>query len=830
MDISFDENWLFHRGDADGAQAPSFEDSSWRQLDVPHDWRIEDLPHAVSDDGAATANPSLFAFHTIPSPDGPAPDCIGPFDVNADPEPDADFAFPGIGKIVMAGGRGQAYTADGIGWYRKHFSLPASAPYKDRVTLRFDGVFQNADFWLNGVHLGFHPNGYSSFAFDLTPHLNPNGDNVLAVRVDNRGKTSRWYTGSGIYRHTWLTLSAAVNIPLWGVHITTPLAEPRRSNLHADVKVANTGAVAADVSVRLTVLDARGQSVATQSTAARPIQAGQTETHSASIAIDGAALWSPEAPNLYSLRAELVIGGQVVDSNSTAFGIRTLLFDRNGFKLNGKTYKLCGGNIHHDHGPLGSVAIDRAEERTVEVMKAIGFNAIRAAHNPPAPALLDACDRLGILVLEEFTDQWDTPKTRDDYHRYFPEWWERDLTAMMLRDRNHPCVISWSVGNEISTDPNGYGARLAALIRSFDTTRPVAQGGMNVGPRDQDIWSYVDIGDFHGEPPAETQAAHADKTFLQSENTPPRMYDNWKLAQDHDWYAGSWVWSGWDYMGESGSGAPILKQTFAEAEAGKYGPVTGKIPYPWYTNAQGDIDLIGQRKPQNYWRAVIEGWSQLEVMVERPTPEGVEQFAVGYSYYDELQSWTWDVPQGQPMKIHVYTRGDAVTLLLNGKEIATKSVLPADKRVAAFVAPYAPGELIAIASREGREIARQTLTTTGAPAAIRLTSDVQTLSTSRSDLAHVLVEIVDADGRAVPDAVLRVDFTVEGDGELVGVANGNPHNVDSFKRPRRWTWHGQALAILRPAKQSGSVSLSATAPGLKSASVTLPVAFAKQLV
>ena len=823
MEISFDEDWRFFRGDVAGAQELAFDDSAWRTLDVPHDWRIEDLPYAISDDGGATANPSLFAFHTIPSPDGPAPDSIGPFDVNADPEPDADFAFPGIGKIVMAGGRGQGYTVDGIGWYRKHFKLPMHATSKERVSLRFDGVFQNADFWLNGVHLGFHPNGYCPFAFDLTPHFNANGDNVLAVRVDNRGKTSRWYTGSGIYRRTWLTVSAAVHIPHWGVHATTPTTDPRHSIVRAEVQVANAGARPEEVSVRLVVLDAHGKTIATQSTPPRPLPGGATDAHAADIKLDSAALWSPEEPNLHELRAELLVAGKVIDAASTSFGIRSLTFGADGLKLNGKSYKLCGGNIHHDHGPLGAVAIDRAEERTVEVMKAAGFNALRAAHNPPAPALLDACDRLGILVLEEFVDHWDTPKSRDDYHRYFPEWWERDLSAVMLRDRNHPSVIAWSVGNEISADPNGYGPRIAALMRTFDTTRPIAQGGQNVGPRDGDIWSYVDIGDYHGEPPAEAIAAHPDKAFLQSENTPPRMYDNWKLAQDHAWYVGSWVWSGWDYMGESGSGAPILTETLQQAEAGKYGPVTGKIPYPWYNNAQGDLDLIGQRKPQNYWRAVVEGGSQLEMMVERPTPPGVQQFAVGYSYYDELESWTWDLPKGSPLQVRVYTRGDSVRLHLNGKEIASKAVKPEDKRVAVFTVPYAPGELVAVASREGREIARKSLVTTGAPAAIRLTADVPSLTTSRSDLAHVLIEIVDFDARVVPDAVLRVDFAVEGAGELVGVANGNPHNVDSFKRPRRWTWHGQALAVLRPLKQPGAVSLSATSASLQSAKLVVPV-------
>jgi beta-galactosidase len=434
-----------------------------------------------------------------------------------------------------------------------------------------------------------------------------------------------------------------------------------------------------------------------------------------------------------------------------------------------------------------------------------------------------------MLVLEEFSDMWDIAKTPDDYHRYFPEWWQRDLAAMVLRDRNHPSVIYWSVGNEISSDPNKYGARLAALIRSLDKTRPVGRGGMNVagmtgaGP-DSDVWSYVDVGDYHGAPSAAVRAAHQDKAFFQSENPSPEIYNDWQLARDNPWYVGTWVWAGWDYLGESGSGTPILARSQAEAMAGAYGPITGKSLYPWFNSCLADIDLIGQRKPQNYWRAVVEGLSPLEIMVERPTPPGLQQFNVGYSYYDESPSWTWDVAPGQAMTVRVYTSGDGVTLLLNGQRVASKSVTEADRRIATLSVPYAPGELVAVASLGGREIARQTLATSGRPVALRLRSDVRSLTTSRGDLAHVLVEVVDDRGRLVPDATLKVEFAVMGAGALIGVGNGNPHNVDSFQRPRRWTWQGKALAILRPAKRPGRLALIATAAGLRPGKLELRVA------
>jgi beta-galactosidase len=829
-DISFDRDWCFQLGDVPGAERPALDDSGWRKLDLPHDWRIEDLPGG-SDDGGATANPSLYAFHTLPSPDGTAPPVIGPFDLTADPKPDMDLTIPGFGRILMPGGRGQGYTVGKTGWYRKHFKLPIDAA-SQRVELRFDGVYRNADVWLNGVHLGFHPNGYTTFAFDLTPHLDPVGNNVLAVRVENRGKPSRWYSGSGIYRHSWLTVTAPVRIPLWGVQVTTPVGDARHSTARVAVQVANSGATT-EASVRLIALDPQGRAVATQTTAAQTVAGGATTTHQAEMALNGAAFWSPEHPNLYTVRAEVLSGGKVVDTVTTPFGIRTLVFNGTvGFQLNGKTYKLRGGNIHHDHGPLGAAAIDRAEIRTIEVMKAAGFNAIRAAHNPPSPAMLDACDRLGMLVLEEFSDMWDVEKLPDDYHTHFANWWERDLSAMVRRDRNHPSVICWSIGNEIPSDPNKYGPRLAALVRSLDTSRPIGRGGMNVagftgGGATPEIWEYVDVADFHSAPSAAMRAAHTEKAFFQSENTSAHIYDDWKLTHDNAWYVGSWVWAGWDYIGEAGSGTPLLGRSLGEIGPHAYDPITGKIPYPWYVSGMADIDLIGQRKPQNYYRHVVEGLSPLEMMVERPIPGGLDAFNIGYSWFDELESWTWDVSPNQPMLVRVYTSGDSVTLLLNGKRVVTKALVETDKRIAVFKVPYTPGTLVAVASRGGKEIARKALTTTGKPAALRLTSDVRGLTTSRADLAHVLVEVVDDRGRVVPDATIKVDFAVAGAGELAGVANGNPHNVDSFKRPRRWTWHGQALAILRPAKQTGWLTLTATASGLMPARLNLQVAAAK---
>ena len=825
-ELSFDEGWLFLRGDPSGAQAPGFDDSSWRSLDVPHDWRIEDLPYAPAGaDGGATANPSGMAFVTQPSPDGTPPAVIGPFDHNVNSQ------SGGSGNQ-----HGQGSTVSAVGWYRKHFSVPGlikdeHEPRPDgdeqRVELRFDGVYEYADFYLNGHHLGFHPNGYTSFAFDLTPYLRRGGHNVLAVRVNCSGVTSRWYSGSGIYRHTWLTLTGPVRIPLWGVYVTTPVVAESRSVVHAEVKVTSF-AGPRRAKLRLSVLDRNGRKVASHTGSAVTIAQGQVHPFVADVPIDNASLWSPESPTLYTARAEVLVGGRVVDRLDTAFGIRSLVWNSQvGFELNGKQIKINGACIHHDHGPLGAIALNRAEERKIEIVKAAGFNAIRASHNPRSPYMLDVCDRLGMLVWDEFSDVWDVSKTADDYSKYFPRYWQQDLSDMVMRDRNHPSVIIWSLGNEIPSDPNGYGPKLYALVKSLDTTRPITVGGTSASYADVDDIHYGNIGEQISGLPTSNGVDSAHSSFpthaiTQSESFPASIYDDYLLTQN-PWFVGNWIWVGWDYLGEAGCGATPFGPTYQEAAVYALGATSGQVGYPWFQDFQGDIDLIGQRKPQNFWRAVVYGASPIEMLVERPPPPGTNQYAALWGYYDELESWTWNVVPAQPMTVHVYTSGDSVKLTLNGTEIATNSVSASDKRLTSFTVPYSPGTLIATASLNGSVIGSKTLTTVGSPAAIRLTSDVPSLTTSRDALAHLLVEIVDAQGNRVPDAVIQVHFDVTGPAELAGVANANPHNVDSFKQPHRYTWHGQALAVLRPAKTPGNLTLTATAAGLQSASFTLPV-------
>ncbi len=822
---SFDDGWRFNRGEVSGAEAPSFDDGAWRALDLPHDWTIEDLPGATSTDGGATSDPSLLVTQVPPTEPVP-PQLIGPFDPQH-----------------SENGGSTAYMVGGIGWYRKQFRLPASAAAQSQVELRFDGVYQNADCWLNGVHLGFHPYGYTSFAFDLTPHLNRAGENVLAVRVDNSGRNSRWYAGSGIYRHTWLTITGPVRVPLWGVYVTTPVADRQRSLARVEVSVGNLGGQPASAAVRVTVLDPHGHVVATESAPAQSLTAGATAVSTLDIPIRRAALWSMDSPSLYTARTDVLVHGRVVDTVTTTFGIRSLVWNGAvGFLLNGEPVEIIGGNVHHDHGPMGAVSLGRSEERRVELLKAAGFNALRTAHNPHAPALLDACDRLGMLVLDEVFDVWDTGKNPQDYSRFFAEWWARDLTGFVLRDRNHPSVVTWSLGNEITDNTGGRrGAELAARLRSLDPTRPITLGGGSTFSPDDPSWQYVDIGDVHynanGKGYAQMHAAHPEKAMQHGETFPATIHQDITFARDNVWATGTWVWAAQDYLGEAGIGKTPIPPAGTAAAIGDQSVMPGwslsrtlhhgwggfGYPYPYFQANCGDLDLIGQRKPQNHWRAAVAGRSPVELLVARPAPPGLEQYAVWWGYFDELESWTWDVEPAHPMVVHVYTPGDSARLLLNGAEFPGGAPTAPERAMATFTVPYAAGQLTAIASRNGREIGRRTLRTVGPPAALRLRSDVAGLTTGRDDLAHVLAEVTDRHGHVVPDAVVQVTFEVSGAGGIAAVGNGNPHNVDSFRQPRRYTWHGLALAILRPASRPGSLTLTARAPGLRPATLSLRV-------
>jgi beta-galactosidase len=796
-DQSFDQDWRFHRGDVPGAEAADFDDSQWRSLDVPHDWTIEDVTPPSESSGEGTVWVG-----------GNAPTSIGPFDV-----------------ALSQGQEATGWVVGGTGWYRKRFHL--SADEAAQAEIRFDGVYMNTDVWINGQHAGYHPYGYTSFAFDLSPHINRTGVNVVAVRVRNEGKNSRWYSGSGIYRHVWLTVTGKVRFPVWGLSVTTPAVAPDASTVQMSVRAENRSDSSQSVTLRGRILDHHSEAAHGWETTL-DLPAGGESTATQSVDISSPKLWSQDTPHLYRAEVELLAEGKVVDRISTTFGIRSIQVDvDHGLRINGNTVKLKGGCVHHDNGILGASAIDRAEERRVEILKANGYNAIRTSHNPPSPAFLDACDRLGVMVIDEAFDCWMVGKigNEEDYHRYFHDWWERDIKSMVVRDRNHPSVIFWSIGNEIEGRNTPEGVEIARqlhdAVKSLDTTRPVTMA-VN-GPYDHNLpeWQvndfsflHLDVGgyNYQWQQYELDHKRYPQRIMMGTESFPIETYESWRHVEKLSYVVGDFIWTAIDYFGESAIGHTRLNQQ----------PAWWRAQYPWFNSYCGDIDAVGHKKPQSYYRDVLWGRSDLEVSVQRPLPAGRTEELSSWGWIDEVRSWTWPkLLTGKPLNVRVYTSGDQVKLLLNGKELETKAVPESAQLIAAFQVPYAEGELRAIAFKGGQQIATQALKTVSKPARLRLTADRQTIRNSRNDLAYVTVELTDAADAPIPDGVRTIDFRIEGVGELAAAGNANPKDVASFRQPTCRTFRAKCIAILRPTGREGAITLEARSAGLASATITV---------
>ena len=800
---AFNDNWRFHRSDAEGAEAAAFDDSRWRTLDVPHDWSIEDIP---SDAGA------LDVLWT----EGTTPARTGPFDF-----------YESEGQTATG------WTVGGVGWYRKTFpKLHALSPGA-KVELRFEGVYMNADVWLNGAHLGNHPYGYTEFAFDLSPHLN-DGQNTVAVRVNNAGRNSRWYSGSGIYRKVWLSVAGELRIPAHGVYVTTVEASPEAALVHIEVSLENSSAAARQGVVRARLVEAGG-TVAGEARESVTVPAGGDASTTLALDFKRPRLWSPNDANLY--RAEVVIeaDGKLADSATVSVGVRKLEIDAaQGLRINGQSFKLHGGCVHHDNGPLGSACIPRAEERRVENLKACGYNAIRTSHNPPSRDFLDACDRLGMMVLDEAFDCWEDAKNPQDYHLYFKDWWQRDLESMVLRDRNHPIVVLWSLGNEVTerAEPQGVeiGKQLAAFMHKLDPSRKVTAA--ITAPYDhpgqtwqdmQPAFTYLDVGGYNYQRKdyGNDHAKSPDRVMVGTESYPGEAFQNWRAIENSSWVIGDFVWTAIDYMGESGLGRPSVRNAGGPGGPGAGGG--GLSSFPWFDAYCGDIDLIGNKKPQSYFRDVVWRRSKVEMAVQRPVPKGMTERFGGWGWSDELRNWTWPGFEGAPLAVRVYTRGDQVKLLLNGKEVGSKDLTEQDALKAEFSVPYSPGELKAVAYQGGQQIGSIVFTTTGAARKLVMTPDRPKLKASRDDLSYLMVTVCDEQGRPLADAAVPVSFTLSGPGELAAVGNAHPKGVGSFRKPHRNTFHGACVAVVRPTGKTGVIEVRAESPGLEAAMVRLDV-------
>jgi beta-galactosidase len=766
-----DADWNFSLGDSASEYAGIIDDGGWRHVDLPHDWSIE-----------------------------------GTFD-----------------RKHQMGGPG-GYLPSGIGWYRKHVTVPEAWAGK-RVSVNFEGVYMNAKVFINGKLIGEHPYGYTPFSFDLTPLLIPGKENVIAVRVDNSQQiNSRWYSGSGIYRHVWMIVTNSIHVKHWGVGITTSDVSSNKATVTIKTVVRNESSLPQKVTLhtrltRAVAVNAGNNKASIEIPAHSESEIAQTFT------VIKPLLWTPETPHLYQARIQVDANKRIVDEITTSFGVRSIRFSvENGFELNGKTVKLNGGCVHHDNGCLGAAAFDRAEERRVELLKTAGFNAVRTSHNPPSEAFLHACDRLGIMVIDEAFDGWRESKTPHDYGKIFDEWWQRDIDAMVMRDRNHPSIIMWSTGNEIIERKKPEAVEtanmLAGRIRLLDPTRPVTSAMTTWDAeweRFDPLFAAHDVGGFNYQMhrAASDHARVPSRIMLQTESYPKDAFTNWKTARDNSYILGDVVWTAIDYLGESGIGRAYYPgETPGEHWEGDF--------YPWHGAYCGDIDLTGWRKPISHYRSMLYNDAEkLYMAVREPNPDVGKITETLWSVWPTWESWTWPGYEGKPIQVEVYSKYPTVRLYLNTTLVGEQRTTDEQQFKATFAVPYAAGVLTAVGVVNAKEVGSTTLATAGAAANIRLIPDRKKITADGQDLSFVTVEVTDKDGKLQPNASHELHFAIAGPGVIAGVDNGKLNDTASYAGTTRNAWHGRALVVIRSTKNSGAITLTTSAQGLTRATVTI---------
>lgn len=782
--IKFTKDWKFNLGDVPEAKEAQFNDESWRTLNLPHDWSIE-----------------------------------FPFD---------EKSPTGTGGGALRGG---------IAWYRKTFKVALSSQNKN-VLIDFDGVYRKSEVWINGHYLGIRPNGYISFQYDLTPYLKfgSNEENVLAVRVDNgQQPNSRWYSGSGIYRNVWLETVNKISVDHWGTYVTTPDVNQEQASVILRTKVKNNSGANGIVSIKTTIYNPADEAV---NTITNPITAYNEDVKDTEqkFVIKKPILWSVEHPALYKAVTQIMSDNKVIDEYTTTFGIRTFNFDVNkGFFLNGKHLKIRGVCDHHDLGCLGTAVNYRALERQIEILKGMGCNAIRTSHNPPTPELLEIADKQGMLIMDEAFDMWKKSKTDFDYHLDWDEWHVKDLKDQIVRDRNHPSVIIWSVGNEIveqwsekgdkgDTSGRSILRELVSIVKSLDATRPTvtANNEMNewnnlLKANATDLtgynyshkrWDSV-LYKWPGKPFIVTESTSALETRgvydMPSDSIrrwPERWdkplaggnadltcsaYDNvsapWgstheeslKVLEKYDHVSGMFIWTGFDYIGEP-------------------------TPYPWPARSSyfGIIDLAGFPKDSYYLYQSI--WTDKTVL-------------------HLLPHWNW--VQGQTVDVWAYyNNADEVELFINGKSAGIRKKTGDDMHVMWRV-QYEPGSIKAVSRKNGEVVLTKEIKTAGKPAKIILTADRNNIKADGTDLSFITAKIVDAEGNMIPDADQLIKFSVKGDAEIVGVDNGSETSMESFKGIQHKAFKGLCLAVIQSKEKRGQAQLTATADGLQNATVVV---------
>ena len=708
-----------------------------------------------------------------------------------------------------ATGTGGGWYAAGKGEYRKKFATPKG----EIVKLHFEGVYQKAEVFVNGQKAGQHGYGYTPFTIDVTPYLfKGKRQNEVVVKVNNSEQPNcRWYSGSGIYRHVWLETMPALHISENGVFVTTPKIEANKATVNVEVTVQNEGN-----SEQQSIVEVEGQ----QKTVL--LKAGESKKVDFSYTISNPHLWSPDDPYLYTANVKLsTLSSQL----STKYGIRSFSFDaEKGFMLNGKPMVLNGACVHHDDGVLGSMAFDAAEIRKVKLMKEAGFNLIRTSHNPTTRAFLDACDSIGMLVIGEAFDGWRTAKLKYDYSTLIDSCYREDIHAMVMRDRNHPSVISWSLGNEVIERKELRVVHTARLLKKavleIDDTRPITEA-LCAWDRDWEIYDphfeVLDIGGYnymifkHGS----DHQRDPKRVMWQTESYPRDAFRNWATVNDHPYVVGDMVWTGLDYLGESGIG-----RYYYEGERPGESFAEGGQP-DWHGAYCGDVDITGWRKPISHYREMlwdVKGqWSKangLYMAVKEPNGYRGNIKETMWSVWPTWESWNWTgstdykgeaVPswEGKPIDVEVYTKAPEVKLYLNDKLVGTKQVSRDTQFKAVFSIPYEVGVLRAEA--DGKSV---TLATAGEPARLRLTADRNVIAAGGQDLAYITVEVVDKDGRVCPDAAIPCEAVVKGQGQLMAFASADLKDREPKTSSRVTTWKGRALLVVRSSKTKGKAQIN----------------------
>ena len=714
--------------------------------------------------------------------------------INVDLPHDWDiYEGPNSGK--GATGTGGGWFEGGKGEYRKTFTTPEG----ELVKLHFEGVYQHAEVFVNGQKAGQHAYGYTPFTVDVTPYLHHDKQqNEVVVRVDNSQQTNcRWYSGSGIYRHVWLLTMPALHIAENGVFVTTPEVSADKAQVRVEVTVVNESDQNRNASVAV------GSQLLMAS-----VPAHESKTVTTTVFVNNPQLWSPESPTLYEAMVELKEAGATIDQQTVKYGIRSFSFDaEQGFVLNGKKVLINGACVHHDDGLVGAMAFDAAEIRKVRLMKEAGFNLIRTSHNPTTRAFLDACDSIGMLVIDEAFDGWRTQKNPFDYSTVIDSCYREDIHAMVLRDRNHPSVISWSIGNEVIERKEiqvVYTARkMKAAILEKDTTRPVTEA-LCAWDRDWEIYDpHAEVLDVVGYnymifKHASDHQRDPKRVIWQTESYPRDAFNNWAITNDFPYVVGDIVWTGLDYLGESSIG-----RYYYDGERSGEHYIGGGHP-EWHGAYCGDVDITGWRKPISHYREML--WNAKEnlyMAVREPNGYFGNIKETAWSVWPTWESWTWKGWEGKPVEVEVYTKLPEVKLYLNDQLVGTKQVGRDTQFKAVFSVPYQPGTLRAEAG--GQTV---TLSTAGEPARLRLTADKRTLKADGQDLAFVTVEVIDSKGNVCPEAAIPCQVSVSGQGRLMAAASADLKDTEPYTSSQVKTWKGRAMIVVRSSQKAGKTSVS----------------------